>query len=127
MHSSIAVMKPFGVEECQFKFTLKRKIFTSTVPSTKNPVFSCTIVSHGPPLSHAITGRPNFRASNGVIPKCSFTGVYNNAVHRSSKKFFMLSLTEGKNRISLSTPKLFASLRVWSDENDKFYKDLLPS
>jgi len=41
----------------------------------KNPVFSCSIDSVGPPLLQAITGFFIYIASIGTIPKCSFSGV----------------------------------------------------
>jgi len=40
-------------------------------------------VSNGPPLATAITGRRQYIASSGTIPKCSFDGVYKTAVDRS--------------------------------------------
>ena len=36
---------------------------------------SATILSVGPPLSQASTGRPHAIASTGPMPKCSFAGV----------------------------------------------------
>lgn len=37
------------------------------------------MLSFGPPLLHANTGRFIYIHSTGTIPKCSFSGVYNTA------------------------------------------------
>lgn len=41
----------------------------------KYPVFVSTIDSVGPPELHASTIQPQYIASTGTIPKCSFSGV----------------------------------------------------
>ena len=63
-------------------------LHAGAVGSLSHPVLSTaesfeksgsTILSVGPPLSHASTGRRDIMPSTGIIPKCSLVGVYKSA------------------------------------------------
>mmetsp|Transcript_21580 Transcript_21580/g.54369 ORF Transcript_21580/g.54369 Transcript_21580/m.54369 type:complete len:231 (-) Transcript_21580:527-1219(-) len=56
------------------------------------------MLSHGPPLLQATTGRAAAIASSGTIPKCSRSGVYSTAVHAASSQARCSSVNEGKKR-----------------------------
>ena len=81
-------------------------------PFTNNPVIPSSIVSHGPPESHAITGLPATIDSSGVIPKCSLTGVYNSAIASLRRAYFVSSLIDVKNNVSPLTFSDFANLNI---------------
>ena len=68
------------------------------VGSHRNPVRPLRIVSLGPPLLQAITGRPLAMASRGTMPKCSLVGVYSRAVQAASRAERCWSLKEGRNQ-----------------------------
>ena len=85
-------------------------VLTCGVFATSKPVLPDSTVSHGPPLSHDITGRPAAIASNGVIPKCSLIGVYRSAMQLCNSLIFVPSLSEGKKRVSFATPSEWANL-----------------
>ena len=47
----------------------------TSATSRSHPVCSSRTVSSGPPVVAARTGRPEYIASQGTMPKCSFCGV----------------------------------------------------
>lgn len=76
---------------------------SSLCASRSQPVTPSTIVSKGPPVLEANTGRPARIASTGTIPKCSLIGVYRSSLDCTNKVSLKVVGTERRKRTSISS------------------------
>lgn len=86
---------------------------TSGSDGSKSPVSLFLTVSTGPPVLTAMTGTDAYMPSTGVIPKCSFDGVYSKSLAWSSKNVRWASLNEQRKTTWASAGTSAAALEGW--------------